>query len=207
MKTFFLTFIVFGFNFCTFVNAQLSIDSVFCNSKSVALGFLNVNARLDLLDYYNSNIQYAVENDYKEKSAISFKSEHLLQLKMTDVSKCELLLLDGISNDSLYAVLHVIEKPIGFIQIEIRSANEQLVNKQVIEPSINDVIDASMFTMEELDLLTACGWTATFSEEKSLLIVQPVLDNISLLLREKVQKGLSPISYYYNGNKYVSVEL
>lgn len=207
MKTLFLTFIIFCFNFCTFVNAQTSIDTVFCNSKSDALGFLNLNARLDLLDYYNSNIQFAVENEFKEKSSIISKSEHLIRLKMTDVSKCEVLLLDSIAGDSLYAVLHVIEKPIGFIQLEIRSKSEQLINKQLITPSINEAIDASAFTKEEMELFAIGGWTATFKDEKSLLIVQPVLENIPLLLRERVQQKLSPISYYFNGERFVAVEL
>ena len=193
-------------SFFQLVEAQMSVDSVFCNSKSKVLDLLCLNARMDLLDYFNSGVPMTVENDFKEKSFLLEKSSKLLKLKISNVSRCEILLLDEAAATPLYAVLHTIDSPIGYVRVEIRSNEENLVDSFSIKPQLGEVVDTSNLTNVEVNAFLSCGWVATFSEKDLSLCVKPAIENVKFKCKDGLIGKMKDLVYKWNGTSFVRVK-
>ncbi len=193
-------------SFFQLAGAQMSVDSVFCNSKSKVLDLLCLNARMDLLDYFNSGVPMTVENDFKEKSLLLEKSSKLLKLKISDISRCEILLLDDVAATPLYAVLHTIDSPIGYVRVEVRNNEEKLVDSYSIKPQLGEVVDTFNLTNVEVNALLSCGWAATFSEEDLSLCVKPAIENVKLKCKDGLMNKIKDLVYKWNGTIFVRVK-
>lgn len=116
-----------------------SIDDVFKSAPAQVLPLLDSNARLDMLDYYNSGLSNKTGNSLGGGSAITGKSGERMDVKLTDASTMELALLPA-ANDSLIAVISTVMTPVPDSKISVFSGDwkENLTGRMIKVPELDD---------------------------------------------------------------------
>ena len=92
------------------VSAQIKIRDVFTSIPDSLLPSLKTNARLDMLDFYDSHMKAEVTNELNGKSELTYMSDNIIRLQLTQSSQLEICLLDvNTPVDSIHQIAGVIK--------------------------------------------------------------------------------------------------
>lgn len=86
------------------------IDSLFAAVPESVCPMLDRNTRLDMLDLYDYNMKAKGDNIFGGESVMTYKSDALIRISLTPVSRWELLLLKN-DTATVIASIHTIQSP------------------------------------------------------------------------------------------------
>ena len=95
----------------------LIVDSLFLLMPMTELPMLPVNSRMDMLDYYEAQMEAQGENTFGGKSVLTQKDEKSLTVKLTDVSTWKMEVLA----DGNVRCTHRVEVPGGEPCVEVKT--------------------------------------------------------------------------------------
>lgn len=96
--------------FCAWgLNAQITATDAFTTAPRKVLPLLDNNARLDMVDYFNSNMTTGTGNAYGGKSRITAISPEKVTVAMTDASTWDFIVLPG--KTPMIAVITTVATP------------------------------------------------------------------------------------------------
>jgi len=91
-------------------SAEITSTQAFSTAPRKVMPLLDENARLDMIDYYNSNMSNSTENSYGGQSRILSLSAESLTAQLTDATRCQIAVLpDG--KEGLIAIITTVATP------------------------------------------------------------------------------------------------
>lgn len=102
--------------------AQITATQAFTTAPRKVLPLLNENTRLDMIDYFNSNMTNTSENTYGGRSRITSLSPEQITASLTDASTCQVAVLpDG--KDGLIAFITTVASPAPDSRMSVYSSD------------------------------------------------------------------------------------
>lgn len=120
--------------------ARTTAAGAFLNAPSTVIPMLDRNARLDMIDYYNSGSATPSRNQLNGRSRITEMDSNTVTIEMTDATVYRILLLPT-KNDTVFAVISTAKLPAHDSDIQFfnnewnRFVNQNLYFSQ---PSLDD---------------------------------------------------------------------
>lgn len=106
-----LTIIVVTISTTLSANAQLTASAAFTKAPQNIFPLLDMTARLDMIDYFNSGMVNNTINALNGKSKITAMTPQKLTIKMTDTSTHEINLITTAGNDTIIALISTVATP------------------------------------------------------------------------------------------------
>lgn len=119
--------------------AQLTATEAFTSAPRKVLPLLSENARLDMVDYFNSNFPNTTANNYGGRSRITSLDPQQLTAQLTDASQCQIAILpDG--KQGLIAWISTVATPAPDSQMKVYSSdwNRDLTASTFTKPTLAD---------------------------------------------------------------------
>lgn len=91
--------------------AQMTASKAFATAPQSVFPLLDAGTRLDMIDYYNSNLSTASDNKLQGRSRITALTDKALTVQMSPASSNEILILPAGGADSIIAVITTIATP------------------------------------------------------------------------------------------------
>lgn len=197
MKPLLLTLISMLISFTA--GAQFTAAEAFTTAPAGIFPLLDKNARLDMVDYYNSGLNTPSANRLQGRSAITSLTPATLTVKITDSSSAQIALLPA-GNDTIIAVVSTVATPglDSTLKFYDRSWRQLPADKYFTAPGWKDWVTpghdaseitaytpfmlASYFIDPDTSTLTATNNIATFLDEDTYKTVAPAL-NPSLIYK------------------------
>ncbi|MDE7025497.1 MAG: DUF3256 family protein [Paramuribaculum sp.] len=172
--------------------AQLTASKAFVEAPRNVLPLLDRNARLDMLDYFNSGLTTKTSNKLNGSSAVTAVSPEQVAVQMTDASICHIAVIPS-SNDSLIAVIATVNTPAPDSKMTVYSSDfkRDLTTSVFSKPTLKEWLTdgSSLGTVEAMvpfllisysydpatGILTLSNNTETFLSEDIYTIVEPYL--------------------------------
>lgn len=185
--------------------AQLTASKAFVEAPRNVMPLLDRNARLDMLDYFNSGLSTKTANKLNGASAITAASPMQIAVQLTDASTCHFAMLPA-QSDTLVAVISTVSTPAPDSKMTVYSSDysRDLTPSVLAKPTLKEwLTDTSMLsTVESMvpfllisysydpgsGLLTLTNNTKQFLSEDVYAIVEPYLKK--------------SISYKWTGKKF-----
>lgn len=92
-------------------NAQLTASKAFATAPQSVFPLLDASTRLDMIDYYNSNLATPSANKLQGRSRITALNDKALTVQMSPASTNEIFILPAANADSLIAVIATLATP------------------------------------------------------------------------------------------------
>lgn len=90
--------------------AEITATEAFTSAPRKVIPLLDENAKLDMVDYFNSNLANTTSNTYGGKSRITSLDASQLTAQLTEASQCQIAVLpDG--KDGLIALITTVASP------------------------------------------------------------------------------------------------
>lgn len=172
--------------------AQLTASKAFVEAPRNVLPLLDRNARLDMLDYFNSGLTTKTSNKLNGSSAVTAVSHEQVAVQMTDASTCHIAVIPA-SKDSLIAVITTVSTPAPDSKMTVYSSDfkHELTTSVFSKPTLKEWLTdgGSLGTVEAMvpfllisysydpstGILTLTNNTKTFLSEDVYTIVEPYL--------------------------------
>lgn len=173
-------------------NAQLTASQAFVEAPRKVLPLLDRNARLDMLDYFNSGLTTKTTNKLNGASAVVSVSPMQVEVQMTDASTCHIAVLPA-SSDTLIAVISTVDTPAPDSKMTVYSSDysRDLTTTVYAKPTLKEWLTdtGEIATVESLvpfllisysyspatGILTLTNNTKMFLSEDVYIIVEPYL--------------------------------
>lgn len=91
--------------------AQLTASKAFATAPQTVFPLLDASTRLDIIDYYNSNLATPSANKLQGRSRITAMNDKALTVEMSPASTTEIFILPSAASDSLIAVITTLATP------------------------------------------------------------------------------------------------
>ncbi len=91
--------------------AQLKSVDAFTNAPMSVFPLLDKNARLDMVDYFNSGSSTATQNSLQGRSRVTELTDNDIKIAMTDASSYQLSILTDKSNGGCIALISTVATP------------------------------------------------------------------------------------------------
>lgn len=115
-----------------------SIDSVFAAVPRAELPLLKLNARLDMLDLYNSGMSATGENMLGGTSEMVYKGKNLVRVKLTAASNWEMMRVQR-GTEWAYVCIHTLSAPLTESRLSLYSENWQSIDGEIMPAlTLND---------------------------------------------------------------------
>lgn len=123
--------------------AQLTAAQAFVAAPRQVFPMLDNNARLDMIDYFNSGMATGTANSLKGKSRIAALSTLSMSISMTEASDYQLALLPA-GSDTIIAVITTVATPAPDSKMALytKDWNTNLTAKAFRKPALNDWLSA-----------------------------------------------------------------
>lgn len=108
-----------------------SIDSVFAAVPRAELPLLKLNARLDMLDLYNSGMAAMGENILGGSSEMVYKGKNLVRVKLTAASNWEMMRVQR-GTEWAYVCIHTLSAPLTESRLTLYSENWQSIDEEIM---------------------------------------------------------------------------
>ena len=92
--------------------AQLKSVDAFTNAPMSVFPLLDKNARLDMVDYFNSGSTTATQNSLQGRSRVTELTDNDIKIAMTDASSYQLSILTDKSNGGCIALISTDRKSV-----------------------------------------------------------------------------------------------
>jgi len=97
-------------SFSLAASAEITASDAFAKAPRKVIPLLDENARLDMIDYFNSNMSNSTDNSYGGKSRITSLSPQKLTARLTDASTCQVIVLPA-EGGSLIGMITTVATP------------------------------------------------------------------------------------------------
>lgn len=91
--------------------AALTASQAFTTAPQSVFPLLDANTRLDMIDYYNSNLSTPSPNRLDGRSRITSLSDRVVSIELTPASSCDVIILPAAAGESLIAVISTVATP------------------------------------------------------------------------------------------------
>lgn len=119
------------------LDAQITATDAFTSAPRKVLPLLDTNARLDMVDYFNSNMSTGTGNAYGGKSRITAISPEKVSVAMTDASTWDFIILPG--KTPMIAVITTVATPAPDSRMTVYSSdwNRDLTAQVFKKPTLD----------------------------------------------------------------------
>lgn len=119
------------------LHAQITATDAFTSAPRKVLPLLDTNARLDMVDYFNSNMSTGTGNAYGGKSRITAISPEKVSVAMTDASTWDFIILPG--KTPMIAVITTVATPAPDSRMTVYSSdwNRDLTAQVFKKPTLD----------------------------------------------------------------------
>ena len=187
--------------------AQQTATQAFSTIPRKVMPLFDDNARLDMIDYFNSNMSNSTQNNYGGRSRVTAISPEQLTLKMTDASDCRISILpDG--KDGLIAMITTVASPTPDSRMTVYSSDwsRDLTSSVFTKPTLSDWLtpegkknSATVETSVPFLLISysydPATRTLTLTNNTDEFLGKDVYEPLSGYLLEK-------IDYQFNGKRF-----
>ena len=125
--------------------ARTTAAGAFLNAPAAVIPMLDRNARLDMIDYFNSGSSTPTRNQLNGRSRITEMDSNTVTIEMTDATVYRILLLPA-KNDTVFAVIRTAKLPAHDSDIQFYNNNwNRFINQNLYfrQPSLDDWSKAS----------------------------------------------------------------
>lgn len=124
--------------------ASLTASKAFATAPQSVFPLLDANTRLDMIDYYNSNLSTPSPNRLDGRSRITALSDKMVNIELTPASSCDVIILPAAAGDSLIAVISTVATPAHDSHISFYSRDwKEIPQTRVFEkPVLTDWLTA-----------------------------------------------------------------
>ncbi len=189
--------------------AQLKSVDAFTNAPMSVFPLLDKNARLDMVDYFNSGSTTATQNSLQGRSRVTDLTDNDIKIAMTDASSYQLSILPDKSNGGCIALISTVATPAPDSRITFYSPSwQQYDTKSRFEaPSMTDwLTDAGRKTPDEVtNMVPFMLASYTYDPATSTLTLT---NNLKQFLSEDIYSMVAPLLrdqlvYKWNGSRMV----
>ncbi len=188
-----------------------SISDAFATAGSEIVPLLDRNARLDMIDYFNSGMDRPSDNALMGKSRITEMDGQSMRIRLTDASFYQLAALPA-GADTLVAVIATVLTPAPDSRLNIytRSWEKDLTQRLFNSPVMADWLTAdgrrNRDEVEKLVPFLLVGYE--YDPDTSTLTL---INNTQQALAEEVYEKVRPclkekLTYRWNGKKFVALK-
>lgn len=187
------------------LSAQYSASDAFVNAPRKVLPLLDRNARLDMLDYFNSGLATKTSNKLNGQSAVTAVSPLQVSVQMTDASTCDIAVLPA-SGDSLVAVISTLATPAPDSKMTVYTSDysKDVTGSVFSRPVLKDWLadKSALATVEGLVPFLLISYS--YAPESGVLTLT---NNTKLFLSEDVYSIVEPylipqLVYKWNGKRF-----
>lgn len=187
-------------------SAQLTASKAFVEAPHKVIPLLDRNARLDMLDYFNSGLDTKTSNKLNGASAVTAVSPELVSVQMTDASTYDIAVLPA-AGDTLVAIITTIATPTPDSKMAVYSKDfsRELTQALFSKPALKEWITDGGFidTVEGMVpfLLISYSYSPT---TKTLTLTNNTKEFLSEDIYSIVDSHLrKQLSYVWNGKRFV----
>lgn len=133
------------------LSAQLTASKAFVEAPRNVIPLLDRNARLDMLDYFNSGLTNKTSNKLNGVSAVTGVTPMQVAVQMTDASTCHIALLPA-QSDTLIAVITTVNTPTPDSKMTVYSSgfSRDITSASFAKPTLKEwLTDPSMLSTVE----------------------------------------------------------
>ncbi len=189
--------------------AQLKSVDAFTNAPMSVFPLLDKNARLDMVDYFNSGSSTATQNSLQGRSRVTELTDNDIKIAMTDASSYQLSILPDKSNEGCIALISTVATPAPDSRITFYSPSwQQYDTKSRFEaPSMTDwLTDAGRKTPDEVANMVPF-MLASYSYDPAASTLT-LTNNLKQFLSEDIYSMVAPLLrdqlvYKWNGSRMV----
>ena len=91
--------------------ASLTASKAFATAPQSVFPLLDASTRLDMIDYYNSNLTTPSPNRLDGRSRITALSDRMASIELTPASSCDVVILPAAAGDTIIAVISTVATP------------------------------------------------------------------------------------------------
>ena len=188
-----------------------TISDAFATAGGDIIPLLDRNARLDMIDYFNSGMDRPSTNELAGRSSITRMDDRSMRIRLTDASNYQLAALPA-GADTLVAVIATVLTPAPDSRMAVytRSWDKDLTKNIFKQPVLSDWRTAGgrrhrdevaklvpfMLTAYDYDPATS---TLTLSDNSRQCLSEEVYETVRPYLKEK-------LVYRWNGKKFTAVK-
>ena len=190
--------------------AQGTVANAFKNAPSNVIPLLSTDARLDMIDYFTSNMSTPSKNEQGGKSRIDAMSNESMHIILTPASQLQIVALPA-GADSLIAVISTVITPAPDSKMTVYSGDWQrnLTAKTFAQPDLKEwLTNEGKNHADEVEIqlpfmLVSYAYdpeskTLTMTNNSESFLAREVYDMIRPYLRES-------LTYRWNGKKFEAV--
>ena len=190
--------------------AQGTVANAFKNAPASIIPLLSTDARLDMIDYFTSNMSTPSNNTQGGKSRIDALSPESMHVILTPASELQIVALPA-GADSLIAIISTVNTPAPDSKISVYSADwrQNLTAKTFAEPDIRqwltdegkrhaDEVEMQLPFMLVSYIYDPATATLTMTNNSESFLAREVYETISAYLRPT-------LAYRWNGKKFEPV--
>ncbi len=191
--------------------AQITSTQAFSTAPRKVLPLLSEDTRLDMIDYYNSNMTTASDNDLGGRSRITSLSPEQLTVQLTDANTCQLSVLPG-SKNQLIALITTVKSPTpdSRMAVYLPDWSRDVTSTVFTKPKLADwLTDEGRKHLDEVEvtvpfLLISYSYdpatsTLTLTNNAAQFLGKEVYDTVSAYMLPK-------IDYKFNGQRFQRVK-
>ncbi|MDE5745115.1 MAG: DUF3256 family protein [Paramuribaculum sp.] len=189
--------------------AQLTAANAFAEAPQNVFPLLDLNTKLDMIDYFNSGMTTPSKNAMDGKSRITALSPAKMEINMTDASTYELVVIPTADGDSVIALITTVATPAPDSQMAVFSKDwsNNITNSVFVKPILADwLTDDDKENIGEVEgIIPFLLISYSFDPEaKQLTLTNNTSKFVSPELYEIVAPSLkSVMTYRWNGKKFV----
>lgn len=200
----------FIFAGCVASHAQLTAQQAFVDAPRTVFPLLDRDAKLDMVDYYNSGLATPTKNVMDGKSLITSMAPMKLNVTMTDASCYEVDLLPTADGDTLIALIGTVATPAPDSQMTIYAKDwrSNVTQNYFTKPVLADWLTAEGKSrsgeVEGLVPFLLIGYTYD-PGSKTFTLTNNTRRFLSADVYEIVEPCLKQsMTYSWNGKKFVA---
>ncbi len=187
--------------------AQGTVANAFKNAPANIIPLLSTDARLDMIDYFTSNMSTPSNNEQGGKSRIDAMSNESMHIILTPASELQIVALPA-GADTLIAVISTVSTPAPDSKMTIYSSDwrQNLTAKSFSQPDVKEwLTDEGKRHADEVEMqlpfmLVSYAYdpanrTLTMTNNSESFLAREIYDMIRPYLRET-------LIYRWNGKKF-----
>lgn len=185
--------------------------NAFKNAPSTIIPLLSTDTRLDMIDYFTSNMSTPSKNQWGGKSVIDAMTPESMHIVLTPASELQIIALPA-GADSLIAVISTVSTPAPDSKMTVYSSDwrQNLTAKTFTAPDIKDwLTDEGRRNSDMVEMHLPFMLVSYVYEPASKMLT--LTNNSQSFLAQEVYEMLQPylretLTYHWNGKKFEAVK-
>ena len=192
--------------------ASLTASKAFASAPQSVFPLLDTNTRLDMIDYYNSNLSTPSPNRLDGRSRITSLSDKVASIELTQASSCDVIIMPAAAGDTIIALISTVATPAPDSHISFYSRDwkeiptSRLFTKPVLSDWLSEQGKKNRGDVEAMVpfLLVSYSWDPSSN-------VLTITNNTKEFLTDDIYSFvtdymLPTISYRWDGRKFSRIK-